>query len=214
MWSWETYSCCSGANISLLLLACSAGKRGTEEGMNISLAHFGSSKCIFVSVVMEFFVSFCLLLGHFQTKDVRGQTAADGPFLSEGERSSEGVRAQTPATPPPSRFHSTPPHKTTPPPDSGNSIPTPVSFHPSCSCSPRRTDESLKEEVLQPTPVKPDSELSLGPAGLMCCMSPSSLSQGSFSLSSRPLSSLFSRSTDLCSSRNSRNTSGKLSPSH
>ncbi|XP_036066119.1 proline-rich protein 36 isoform X2 [Oryzias melastigma] len=145
--------------------------------------------------------------GHFQTKDVRGQTAADGPFLPEGERSSEGVRVQTPATPPPSRFHSTPPHKTTPPPDSGNSIPTPVSFHPSCSCSPRRTDESLKEEVLQPTPVKPDSELSLGPAGLMCCMSPSSLSQGSFSLSSRPLSSLFSRSTDLCSSRNSRNTS-------
>ncbi|RVE56576.1 hypothetical protein OJAV_G00222330 [Oryzias javanicus] len=145
--------------------------------------------------------------GHFQTKDVRGQTDPDDPFLPEGRRSSSGVRVQTPATPPPSRFHSTPPHKMTPPPDSGNSIPTPVSFHPPCSCSPRRTDEPLKEkeEVLPPAPVKPDSELSLGPAGLMCCVSPSSLSQGSFSLSSRPLSSSFSRSTDL--SRGSRNTS-------
>ncbi|XP_023808268.1 mucin-17 isoform X2 [Oryzias latipes] len=140
--------------------------------------------------------------GLFYTKDGREQKATGSPFLPEGRRSAAGLCVQIPTTPPPSRFRSTPPQKSTPPPDSGNSVPTPVSSHLPCTCSPRRTDESLneKEEVLQPAPVKLDSELSLGPAGL----SPSSLSQGSFSLSSRPLSSLFSCSTDLCSSRHSR----------
>lgn len=158
----------------------------------------------------SFFFLFSLLLGLFYTKDGREQKATGSPFLPEGRRSAAGLCVQIPTTPPPSRFRSTPPQKSTPPPDSGNSVPTPVSSHLPCTCSPRRTDESLneKEEVLQPAPVKLDSELSLGPAGL----SPSSLSQGSFSLSSRPLSSLFSCSTDLCSSRHSRlsgNTAGK-----
>nr|XP_054595771.1 uncharacterized protein LOC107386787 isoform X1 [Nothobranchius furzeri] len=128
--------------------------------------------------------------------------------VTEGSRSAaDAPHLQLPATPTPSSRSPTPLRLKTPPLDSEihqnktNIMRTTETLPLPSNVPPLRdgSGASEREKVLQPAVVEPDMDLSFGPSR----STPTSPSTGSLSDFSRPPSSLFSRSTDLCSGRSS-----------
>ncbi|KAK2859163.1 hypothetical protein Q5P01_003783 [Channa striata] len=151
------------------------------------------------------------LEGCFHFSPERRKCCLQKGALNAGRRSAVVIPCLLlPATPPPSTTIPTPPLQNTLLPDCGGHKSETYAAAASASSSLKKKEFQTKERAPQPAVVSVTEsaelqwKMNLEPAGPECSESPAvTCSQGSLSDLSRPPSSLFSRSTDLASGRNS-----------